>query len=222
MSEFVGTLKSESDPCWQLPVFVDQIRSVYNSMFADHIRAARAALERFDKESCDRLERRAELEIAVRSLRHALSCLVHPLSSDGAEDAQRDMLLSLESVCAKLARQRLHSSDDEHFDVEQTAIGLRECGVLVEMISSIGKHPTMLGHPDEKVVTDLSELFDACTAFIGDASMRERDEDVNSAVRLANLDLGKLALPMAIRLSEVVAKLHERRISQAAKWLRSM
>lgn len=204
------------NPAWQLPVYMDQVRRIHLDLFVDHLRRAELAIDEIGEEpDCPHYDE-ANAQLALRHLRLALANYDPPAPGIALCEVRRDALLKLLDCCQELAREWLRGWGEPTLEVAELRRNLTLAGVLVEMICLMVERSDLGPNPTEKVIDTLSWMIDYAASICGDGEMRERDEDVSMGVRLANIELEELAMPMVLRLSGVHAILERHRVTSPA------
>ena len=210
------------NPAWQLPVFVDQVRRIHLDLFADYLRRAADALDDIGEQPDCPSHDHTMAELALRHLRLGLANYDPPMGSVALREIRRDTLLELFDRCQKPVRELLRGWGEPVLKVADLRRNLLLAAPLVEMICLMVERSDLGPNPNEKVIDTLSSMIDYASSICGDAVMRERDEDVTIGTKLANIELGELAMPMVLRLSEVHAILERHRVTSPAPHVREV
>jgi hypothetical protein len=206
--DFAEAQVSSSDPRWQLPVYMDQVRRLHVDLFSFFCRRTADALGRIGAQPDWLHYDLAQLDLALRSLRLALMNFEPPVGSVNLRSMRRDKLLELFKTCAELLFEWLRGWGEPWLRVSDLKFKLQLAAPVVEMVCLIIEQSDLAADPKEFVVNKLSSLIDYASSICGDGDMRERDEDVTMSIYIANTELAELAMPMIMRLSGVHAVLH--------------
>ena len=207
------------NPAWHLPVFVDQVRRIHLDFFTDYLRRTELVLDEIGEQPDCASHDETMAQLALRYLRLGLVNYDPPMGGVALREIRRDTLLKLFERCRELVREMLRGWGEPRLKVAELRRNLSLAAPLVEMTCLMVEGSDLGPHPNEKVIDTLSWMIDYASSICGDAEMRERDEDVTIGVRIANIELEELAMPMILRLSEVHALLERHRVTSPASHL---
>jgi hypothetical protein len=210
------------NPTWQLPVFVDQVRRIHLDLFVDYFRRADIALDEIGEEADCPHHDEANARLALRHLRLGLANFDPPMAGTALREIRRDKVLELFDRCQELVRELLRSWGEPTLKVADLHRNFSLATILVEMICVMVERSDLGSSPNEGVIDTLSWMIDYASSICGSGEMRERDDDVSMSVRIANVELEELAMPMVLRLSQAHALLERHRVISPAPLIRGV
>jgi hypothetical protein len=210
------------NPAWQFPVYIEQVQRLHLHLYSDYCRRAQSALDRIGEEPDCPYHDETNAQLALRYLRLALANFDPPVSGVALRQVRRDKILKLFDCCQERVRELLRGWGEAQLNVEDLRRNLSLAGSLMEMICLMVEKADLAINPTEGVVDTISWMIDYAGSVAGDAEMRERDEDVTIGVRLANIELEELGMPIVNRLSEVHAVLERHRTTSPAARIREV